>query len=335
MKRLTAFLLILVIPLVFGLAYAAEIMNGAGSTLAEPLYQAWAFEYAKVTGAKLNYQGIGSGGGILQIMNKTVDFGASDAPLHPEELKAKHLLQFPTVIGAAVPVVNIPGIRAGEIKMDSNVLAGIYLGVIKNWNDPRIKALNPGVNLPNHGITTIHRSEASGTTAIFTHYLAAVSPEWASKVGKGTAVKWPAGIGAKGSEGVANYVKRVAYSIGYVEFAYIQQEHMAYVVMKNKAGQYVSPTVASFKEAAGKAAFSPRNDFYLWLVNAPGKGSWPIAGGTFILLNKDLPQSNAKIVKFFDWSYKNGDAQALKLTFVPLPLSLKNKIRAYWKENGV
>ena len=335
MKRFMALLLVLGSVFAFGLAQAAQTLNGAGSTFAYPIYSAWAYDYSKVAGVNLNYQSIGSGGGIQQITNKTVDFGASDAPLTPAELRQKHFLQFPTVIGGVVPVVNIPGVRAGQMKMDSNVLAGIYLGNIKYWDDPRIKALNPGLRLPHHVITVIHRSEGSGTTAIFTTYLSAVSPEWKARVGSGVAVKWPAGDGAKGSEGVANYVKRFPYSIGYVEFAYILQEHMADVLMKNKAGAYASPTIQAFKDAAAKADFSPAKDFYLWLVNAPGKTSWPIAGATFILLSKDLPASNAKVCKFFDWAYKNGDASAIRLAYVPLPTVLKNKIRSYWKKAGI
>ena len=336
MKRFLSIAAVLSLVLMAGWALAAETLNGAGSTLAQPLYVAWAYTYGKVAGLQLNYQGIGSGGGIQQIESKTVDFGASDAPLSSEELRKNHLVQFPTVVGAVVPVVNIPGIKAGELRFDGPTLARIYMGEIKNWNDPAIKALNPKVKLPDHGITIIHRSEGSGTTAIWTHFLSAVSPAWASSVGMGTAVKWPVGIGAKGSEGVANYVKRVQYSMGYVEFAYIQQGHMAYVLVKNKAGVYVSPTVKSFKDAAGKADFNPKTDFNLWLVNAPGKTSWPIAGGTFILMNTDLPQAaNAKVAKFFGWAFKNGDQEALKLTFVPLPQSLKNKIMAYLKSHGV
>ncbi|MDA8086566.1 MAG: phosphate ABC transporter substrate-binding protein PstS [Nitrospiraceae bacterium] len=335
MKRLWSLLLVLSVVFAFGTAQAAETLNGAGSTFAYPIYSAWAYAYGKVTGVQLNYQSIGSGGGIQQIRNKTVDFGASDAPLPPAELAKDHLLQFPTVIGGVVPVVNIPGIRAGQLKLDSGTLAAIYLGQIRYWNDPRIRALNPGINLPNHVITTIHRSEGSGTTAIFTTYLSAISPAWKSRVGAGTAVKWPGGIGAKGSEGVANYVNRVPYSIGYVEFAYILQEKMAYVLMKNRAGIYLSPTFQSFKDAAAKADFSPAKSFYLWLVNAPGRTSWPIAGATFILLSKDLPQSNRKVVRFFDWAYKNGDPSAERLAYVPLPLVLKNKIRAYWKKAGI
>ncbi|MDA8156212.1 MAG: phosphate ABC transporter substrate-binding protein PstS [Actinomycetota bacterium] len=335
MKRLLSVVAVLALVFAAGFAQAAGTLNGAGSTFAQPIYSAWAYTYAKTTGVKLNYQSIGSGGGIQQIKSKTVDFGASDAPLTPAELRSSHLIQFPTVIGGVVPVVNIPGIRAGQIKMDGPTLSRIFLGQIKYWNDPAIKALNPGVNLPAHAITVIHRSEGSGTTAIFTNYLSAISPAWKSEVGAGVSVKWPTGIGAKGSEGVANYVRRVQYSMGYVEFAYILQEHMAYVLMKNKAGVYVSPTFQAFKDAAGKAAFNPRTDFDLWLVNAPGKTSWPIAGGTFILLNMEQPQSNGKVVKFFDWAYKTGDGQAEKLTYVPLPLSLKNKIRAYWKSHGI
>ncbi|MDA8090438.1 MAG: phosphate ABC transporter substrate-binding protein PstS, partial [Nitrospiraceae bacterium] len=335
MKRLLTLFLVLTAVFAFGLAHADQTLNGAGSTFAYPIYSAWAYDYSKVTGVKLNYQSIGSGGGIQQITNKTVDFGASDAPLTPTELKQKHFLQFPTVIGGVVPVVNIPGIKAGQMKMDSDVLSKIYLGEIKYWDDARIKALNPGLKLPHHEITSIHRSEGSGTTAIFTTYLSAVSPEWKSKVGSGTAVKWLSGIGAKGSEGVANYVRRVQYSIGYVEFSYILQEHMAYALMKNKEGRFVAPTVQSFKDAAGKADFSPAKDFYLWLVDAPGKTSWPIAGGTFILLSKDLPQANVKVAKFFAWAFKNGDPSAIRLAYVPLPTSLKNKILTYLRKNGI
>ncbi len=318
-----------------GAAQAAETLNGAGSTFAFPIYSAWAYTYSRVANTQLNYQSIGSGGGIQQIKNKTVDFGASDAPLTPAELRKFHLLQFPTVIGGVVPVVNIPGIGAGRMKLDSDALAKIYLGEIKYWDDPKIKALNAGLGLPHHEITVVHRSEGSGTTAIFTTYLSEISPEWKSKVGAGTAVKWPVGIGGKGSEGVANYVKRLPYSIGYVEFAYILQEKMAYTLMKNRDGRYVAPTFQSFKDAAAKADFSPRNDFDLWLVNSPGKTSWPIAGATFILFSKDLPQSNQKVARFFDWAYKNGDAAAERLAYVPLPAGLKNKIRAYWKANGI
>ncbi len=336
MKRLLALFLVLSAVFAFGLAQAAQTLNGAGSTLAFPIYSAWAYDYARITGIQFNYGSIGSGGGIQQITNKTVDFGASDSPLKPEVLRQKGFLQFPTVTAGVVPVVNIPGVRPGQMRLDGPTLEKIYMSEIKYWDDPRIKALNPGLRLPHHVITTIHRSEASGTTAIFTHYLSAISPEWKARVGQGIAVRWPAGIGAKGSEGVTNYAKRLQYSIGYVEFAYILQEHMPYVLMKNRAGYYVAPTVQSFRDAAGKAAFSPKKGFYLWLVNAPGKTSWPIAGATFILLNKALPKPiNDKVVKFFNWGFTHGDAAALRLTYIPLPASLKNKIRAYWKENGL
>lgn len=335
MRRLTALLIILIVPLAFGLAYAAETLNGAGATFPYPVYSAWAYDYQKATGVQLNYQSIGSGGGIQQIESKTVDFGASDAPLKPEDIAQHNLLQFPTVIGGVIPVVNMAGINAGQVKLDGKVLAGIYMGNIKSWDDPAIKALNPGLSLPHHGITVIHRSDGSGTTAIFTNYLSDVSPEWKTNVGADKAVKWPAGIGAKGNEGVANYVKQVSDSIGYVEFAYVMQNKMAYTLMKNSSGKYVAPSFQSFKEAAAKADFDPAKNFYLWLVNAPGKGSWPIAGATFILLAKDQPQSNVKVVKFFDWAYKSGDAAAERLVYVPLPSSLKNKIRGYWKKNGI
>jgi phosphate transport system substrate-binding protein len=239
------------------------------------------------------------------------------------------------VIGGVVPVVNIPGIKAGDLRLDSEALCKIYMGEIKNWNDPKIKGLNPKVNLPNSEITVVHRSDGSGTTAIFTDYLSDVCPAWKDKVGTGTSVSWPAGIGGKGNEGVANYVQQTANSIGYVEFAYAKQNNLAHTVLKNHAGAFVEPSFESFEDAAATASFDPKKDFYLWLNDAPGKKSWPIAGATFILLAKEKKESNTKVVKFYDWAFKNGDGKAKELIYVPLPKSLKDKVEAYWKSTGI
>jgi phosphate transport system substrate-binding protein len=316
-------------------AYAADMLNGAGATFPYPVYSAWAHDYNKITGMRLNYQSIGSGGGIKQITERTVDFGASDKPLKPEELAKANLLQFPAVIGGVVLVVNVPGIKAGELRLDSEAVCKIYLGEIKNWDDPKIKGLNPGVPLPQQRITVVHRSDGSGTTAIFSDYLSEVCTAWKEKVGAGTSVSWPAGIGGKGNEGVANYVRQQTNSIGYVEFAYAKQNSLTYTLLKNNAGTFVAPGFKSFEDAAATASFDPKNDFYLWLNNAPGKKSWPIAGATFILLAKEKKDSNMKVVKFYDWAFKNGDNKAKELIYVPLPKSLKKKIAGYWKANGI
>lgn len=326
---------ILLVFSVAGLAGAAETLNGAGATFPYPAYSAWAYQYQKETGIQLNYQSIGSGGGQRQIINKTVDFGASDDPLEPAEVNKYNLLQFPAVIGGVVPVVNIEGVRAGQLKLDSETLCRIFLGELKKWNDPKIKGLNPGISLPNKEITVVHRSDGSGTTAIFTHYLAETCPDWKGKVGEGKAINWPAGIGGKGNEGVANYVRRTPNSIGYVEFAYAKQNKMSYAFLKNKAGQFVEPNMESFKEAAKSGDFDPQKHFFLWLTNTSGKKAWPIAGATFILLAKDQPEANRKVVKFFDWAFKKGDKTAEDLVYVSLPNELKEKVRAYWKGNGI
>ena len=335
MKVFLKIALILAVMLSFTHVEAAETLNGAGATFPYPVYSAWAYDYSKVTGMQLNYQSIGSGGGIRQITERTVDFGASDAPLASEQLTKDKLLQFPAVIGGVVPVVNIPGVKAGELKLDSDAVCKIYLGEIKKWSDPKIKSLNPKVKLPDDEITVVHRSDGSGTTAIFTNYLSGVCPEWKSKVGDGTSVKWPVGIGGKGNEGVASYTKRQASSIGYVEFAYAQQNKLAFTLLKNPAGNFVEPSFKTFEDAAATANFDPKKDFNLWLVNAPGKQAWPIAGATFILLAKEKTASNKKVVSFYDWAFKNGDKKAKELVYVPLPVSLKNKIRAYWKANSL
>ncbi|HAM51614.1 MAG TPA: phosphate ABC transporter substrate-binding protein PstS [Nitrospiraceae bacterium] len=335
MKNVVALTLALAIVLSFSIVRADEMLNGAGATFPYPVYSAWAFDYSKISGTKLNYQSIGSGGGIRQITERTVDFGASDAPLPPEELNKDKLLQFPAVIGGVVPVVNIPAVTAGELRLDSEALCKIYLGEIKYWDDKQIKSLNPKVNLSHDEITVVHRSDGSGTTAIFTTYLSEVCPEWKDKVGHGTSVKWPLGIGGKGNEGVANYTQRSSHSIGYVEFAYAEQNKLSYVLLKNHAGNFIAPSFSAFEDAAASADFNPKKDFYLWLVNAPGKDAWPIAGATFILLAKEKKDSDMKVVKFYDWAFKNGDSKAKELVYVPLPISLKDKIRAYWKANGI
>jgi phosphate transport system substrate-binding protein len=334
MKKIAVLALIVLFAL-GAAAYAEGMLNGAGATFPAPVYSAWAYEYSKVSGVKLNYQSIGSGGGQRQIVERTVDFGASDDPLTSEKLAKDSLIQFPTVVGGITPVINVPGIKAGELKLDPATLARIFLGEIKFWDDAQIKALNPKVNLPHNEITVVHRSDGSGTTAIFTHYLAETSADWKNKVGEGKSVSWPVGIGGKGNEGVANYVKQAANSIGYVEFAYAKQNKLIHVMLKNAAGSFVEPNFETFEDAAATGNFDPKKDFHVWLTNSPGKKSWPIAGATFILLAKDKKDGNIKTVKFFDWAYKNGDATAKNLIYIPLPATLKDKVRAYWKANGI
>jgi phosphate transport system substrate-binding protein len=314
---------------------ATETLNGAGATFPYPIYSAWAFDYNKVSSVQLNYQSIGSGGGIKQITERTVDFGASDKPLKPEELAKDKLLQFPAVVGGVVFVVNIEGVKEGQLKLDGDTACRIFLGDIKKWNDKQITAMNAGLKLPDVEITVVHRSDGSGTTAIFTDYLNGVCPAWKDKVGSGTSVNWPVGIGGKGNEGVSNYVIKTANSIGYVEFAYAKQNKMVHTKLKNKAGTFVEPNFESFEDAAETGTFDPQQDFYLWLTNAPGKNAWPIAGATFILLAKEKTDSNKKVVKFYDWTFQNGDAKAKELIYVPLPKTLKDKIRGYWKANGI
>jgi phosphate transport system substrate-binding protein len=316
-------------------ADAAETLNGAGASFPYPLYSAWAYAYQKATGVRVNYQSIGSGGGQRQIVERTVDFGASDDPVAPAQLKKDTLLQFPAVIGAITPVVNLPGVKDGQLRLDAEALCRIFLGEIKRWDDARLTAMNPGLKLPGKEITVIHRADGSGTTAIFTHYLSETCNAWKTKTGEGKAVQWPAGIGGKGNEGVANYVKRTSHSIGYVEFAYAKQNKLASVSLKNRAGNFVEPSFASFENAAETAGFDANKDFHAWLTNAPGKNAWPIAGATFILLAKEKIDVNKKTIQFFDWAFEQGDDTARKLVYVPLPPALKNKIRAYWKSKGL
>lgn len=309
-----------------------KFINGAGASFPYPLYANWANEYYKLTGIKINYQSIGSGGGIRQIEEKTVDFGASDMPLKPEEVESKKFLQFPTVIGAVVPVVNLPELKTYRLILDGEIVCEIYLGKITKWNDPKIKVLNPGIDLPDKSITPIYRSDASGTTAIFTKYLSDICKTWRDKVGFGTAVNWPAGIGAKGNEGVANYVKRTPYTIGYLEIAYAIQNKLSYVKLKNLSGNIVEPEKENVKSAILYADFDPSKHFYAYLTNTPGKQAWPIVGATYIILSQEKEDTNKEVVKFFDWAFKNGDKIAEELTYVPLPEEIKEKIRNYWKK---
>lgn len=332
MKKITAGV---IVAGLLNIAVAGETINGAGATFPYPVYAAWAYMYYKETGIKLNYQSIGSGGGVRQIKNRTVDFGASDAPLPPEKLKEYKLYQFPAIIGGVVPVVNIPGVRSGKLKLDPEIICNIYLGKIKYWDNEQIKKINPKLDLPHKEIQVIHRADGSGTTAIFTTYLSGACPEWKEKVGSGKAVKWPVGIGGKGNEGVANYVKRLKYSIGYVEFAYAKQNRLTYTLLKNPAGNFVAPSIETFKAAGATANFDPKKDFYLWMVNAPGKKAWPIAGASFILEAREKTETNKKVNRFFKWAFEKGDKIAEKLDYVPLPKELKQKIYSYWKEKGI
>ena len=314
----------------FSSAMAQQEATGAGASFPAPLYSKWAADYNKATGVKINYQSVGSGAGLRQIEAKTVDFGASDAPLKDEDLNKKGLVQFPTVIGGVVPVVNIKGISAGQIKLSGQVLGDIYLGKITNWSDAAIKALNPGVDLPDAAIAPVRRADGSGTSFIFTNYLSKVNAEWKAKVGEGTAVNWPTGAGGKGNEGVAAFVGRLPNSIGYVEYAYVKQNKMTYVQMQNADGQFVAPDDTAFKAAASGADWA--KSFYQILTNQPGKESWPITGATFILMQKsqDKPAQAATSLKFFEWAYKSGDKIAADLDYVPMPEAVKATILKSW-----
>jgi phosphate transport system substrate-binding protein len=320
--------------LAFGVAAQAADITGAGATFPYPIYAKWAEAYKAKSGTSLNYQSIGSGGGIKQIQNKTVDFGASDMPLKPEDLDKDGLIQFPTVIGGDVPVVNLEGIKPGELKLTGPVLADIYLGKITKWNDPAIAKLNAGLKLPDYDITVVHRSDGSGTTFIWVNYLSKVSPEWKTKVGEGTSVAWPAGVGGKGNEGVASYVQRVKGTIGYVEYAYALQNKMTYAQVQNKEGTFVSPSSETFKAAAAGADWSKAPGYYLVLTDQAGKNSWPISGATFILMYKtqQKPEIAKEVLKFFDFAFStDGDKLADSLDYVPLPDLVTTQIRGTWK----
>jgi phosphate transport system substrate-binding protein len=314
-------------------ASAAEI-TGAGSTFVYPVLAKWADAYKKQTGIGLNYQSIGSGGGIKQIENKTVTFGASDMPLMPADVQKNNLVQFPVINGAVVPLLNLPGIKPGELTFDGPTLAKVFLGEITKWNDPAIAKLNPGVKLPDTAIAIVHRSDGSGTTFIWTDYLSKVSADWKSKVGESTAVEWPVGIGGKGSEGVSATVAQTVGALGYVEYAYAMQNNLTYAKMINQAGKTVAPTAAAFQAAAAGADWANAKDFRVVITNAPGDASWPIAGSTFILMQSvpaSAPDSDAAL-KFFQWGYKNGKKMASDLLYVPMPDSVVSLIEKSWKE---
>lgn len=313
---------------------AADI-TGAGATFVFPAISKWSADYNKATKNQVNYQSIGSGGGIAQIKAGTVDFGSSDAPMKPEELSKFGLGQFPSVVGGVVPVVNLPGIAQGKLRFTGPVLADIFLGKIKTWNDPAIAAINPDLKLPAARINVVHRSDGSGTTFNWVNYLSKASPEWKSKVGEGTSVKWPVGIGGKGNEGVAAYTKQIKGAIGYVELSYALVNKMTYASVRNKAGNYIVPSIESFAAAAASAEWSTAKDFSLVITDAPGKDSYPITATNFILMYKQ-PKDAARskqALAFFKWVYANGDAAATNLGYVPLPEALVTQVEAYWATN--
>jgi len=314
-------------------AQAATDISGAGATFPYPVYSKWADAYKKETGVGLNYQSIGSGGGIKQIKAKTVTFGASDAPLEPAELQSAGLVQFPMIIGGVVPVVNVKGVKPGDLILDGPTLASIYLGEITAWNDARIRKLNPKLSLPNTAIAPVYRSDGSGTNFLFTNYLSKVSPKFKESIGAQASVQWPVGIGAKGNEGVANMTTQTDGAIGYVEYAYAKQNNMAYVKLINKSGTAVVPSAESFQAAAAAADWAHAPGYYLILTEQAGAKSWPITGASFILVYANPPNAaeTAEALKFFDWAYRNGTQMAAALDYVPLPQSLITQVRATWK----
>lgn len=316
----------------FAPAFAADI-TGAGATFPYPIYAKWADAYRKSTGLGMNYQSIGSGGGIKQIIAKTVDFGASDKPLDAAQLDKDGLVQFPAIMGGVVPVYNVKGVGPGEIKLTGALLADIYLGKVRKWNDAALAKLNPGIKFPDRAISVVHRSDGSGTTFLFTNYLSRVSPDWKSKVGESTSVGWPTGVGGKGNEGVANYVARINGSIGYVEYAFAKQNKLAYATLQNRDGQFVAPSDETFKSAAAGAAWVKTPGMAVILTDQPGKQSWPISGASFILMHRvqDKPENGKEVLKFFEWSFKNGAKMANELDYVPMPDAVVGQIRSVWK----
>jgi phosphate transport system substrate-binding protein len=335
MKTLTLKLAGAALAIVAGGAAGATSITGAGSTFVYPVLSKWSADYKAITGDQINYQSIGSGGGIAQIKAGTVDFGATDKPLAPSELAASGLAQFPVAIGGVVPVVHVAGIKPGQLKLSGPILAAIYDGQITKWNDAHIVKLNPGVKLPDAQISTVHRSDASGTSFNFTHYLSQVSPRFKESVGEGTSVQWPNGVGGKGNEGVAAYVNQIPNSLGYVEYAYVLQNHMAYALMQNAAGHFIAPNVKSFQAAAQTADWAHAQDFYLVMTNAPGANAYPITASTFVLMYKQPKNaaSSAAALKFFKWSLEKGQKQALSLDYVPLPTPLVKQIETYIGKN--
>jgi len=331
MKKILAMVLVLV-------AGAAQAdITGAGATFPYPIYAKWADAYKKATGVAMNYQSIGSGGGIKQITGKTVDFGASDMPMKGEDLDKAGLIQFPAIIGGVVPVYNIKGIDSGKLKITGEVLANIYLGKIKVWNDPAITSINPGITLPAEAITVVARSDGSGTTFIFVNYLSKISAEWKSTVGEGTSVKWPTGVGGKGNEGVASYVGRLNGSIGYVEYAYAKQNKLAVAQMQNRDRQWVLPDDLTFKAAAAGAEWTRTPGMGVILTDQPGKATWPMSGASFILMHvkQDKPDQGRAVIRFFDWAFKNGAAMADELDYVPIPDAVIPHIQTQWKRMGL
>ncbi len=324
--------LALAVALFAPIASMAQDVTGAGATFPAPLYSKWADAYNKATNVRINYQSVGSGAGLRQIRGKTVDFGASDMPLTDAELAKDGLMQFPTVIGGVVAVINVKGVAAGQMRITGQVLGDIYLGKITKWNDAALTALNPGVPLPDTAIAVVRRADGSGTTFIFTNYLSKVNAEWKSKVGEGTAVNWPTGAGGKGNEGVAAFVQRLPNSIGYVEYSYAKSNKMTHLLMRNAAGTFVAPDDVNFKAAAASAEWS--KSFYQILTEQPGKDSWPITGATFIMMYKsqEKPAQGSSSLKFFEWAFINGDKMATELEYVPLPDSLKALVRSAWGE---
>jgi phosphate transport system substrate-binding protein len=315
-------------------AFAAEAITGAGSTWVYPLVAKWSAAYATMTGIQVNYQSIGSGGGIAQIEAGTVAFGASDKPLTPEVLHQHHLIQFPTAIAGEDVVYNVPGIGPGQLTVSGPLVADIFMGKVTKWNDPALRRLNPHLPLPDMAISVIHRSDGSGTTFTFANYLSKVSPEWKTKVGADTSIAWPTGFGGKGNEGVASYVQRIRGSIGYVEYAYILENHMSYARMVNSAGRVVSPSLEGFQAAAANVDFTKAQDFYVILTDQPGAASWPISGCTWQILRTDAPKPvNEAVTRFFLWGFEHGQEMAKAIAFGPLPASTVDAIREYWRKN--
>ena len=329
----------LLAPLAFAAAAVAAPalavdITGAGATFPYPIYAKWADAYRKQTGNGMNYQSIGSGGGIKQITAKTVDFGASDMPMKAEDLQKNGLVQFPAIMGGVVPVFKLQGIQPGQLRFTGKLLADIYLGKVTKWNDPAITQLNPGVKLPDQTITVVHRSDGSGTTFLWTNYLSKVHPEFKSTVGEGTSVKWPAGVGGKGNEGVASYVQKINGSIGYVEYAYAKQNKLAHGQVQNKSGKFVNPDDDTFKAAAAKADWKSVPGMGVVLTDQPGDAAWPITGASFILVHarQDKPENGREVLRFFDWAFRNGQKMAAELDYVPMPEATIKEIRASWKQ---
>jgi phosphate transport system substrate-binding protein len=319
--------------IVFAAAPRAADITGAGATFPYPIYAKWADAYKKATGTSMNYQSIGSGGGIKQITAKTVDFGASDMPMKAEDLQKNGLVQFPAIMGGVVPVYRVEGLKPGELKFTGALLADIYLGKVTKWNDPAIAKLNPATKLPNENITVVHRSDGSGTTFLWTNYLSKVSPEFKAAVGEGTSVKWPTGVGGKGNEGVASYVQKINGALGYVEYAYAKQNKLAHGLVRNKAGRFVEPDDATFRAAAAGADWKSVPGMGVVLTEQPGENSWPVTGASFILIHArpDKPEGAREVLRFFDWAFRNGQKMADELDYVPMPEPVVKEIQASWK----